>query len=68
MVTMEADWGKEVDSRVATAGIVPALDVIEDGETGVSVTAEHRGVNQIAHERGEEGLGHVVVEVVDGRS
>lgn len=30
------------------AGITPALDVVEDGEAGVSVTAERRAVNQLA--------------------
>ena len=66
MVSFEADRREVADRRVATAGIVPALDVIEDGEAGVSVTAERRAVNQLALERCEEALGHgVVVAVTD---
>ena len=66
MMSFEADRREVADRRVATTGIVPALDVVEDGEAGVSVTAERRAVNQLALERGEDALGHgVVVAVTD---
>ena len=66
MASFEADRREVADRRVATAGIIPALDVVEDGEAGVSVTAERRAVNQLALERCEEALGHgVVVAVTD---
>jgi hypothetical protein len=48
MKSFEADWREVADRRVAMAGITPALDVVEDGEAGVSVTAERRAVNQLA--------------------
>ena len=48
MASFEADRREVADRRVATAGIIPALDVVEDGEAGVSVTAERRAVNQLA--------------------
>ena len=64
MKSFEAGRREAADRRMAPAGITPALDVVEDGEAGVSVTAERRAVNQLALERSEHGLGNGVVEAL----
>ena len=37
LASFEADRREVADRRVATAGIVPALDVVEDGEAALLI-------------------------------
>src|SRR5512137_965353 len=48
-------------------GVVPALDVAEDGHPGLGVALEGLAVEQLALEAGEEALAEgVVVGIADG--
>jgi len=46
---------------MATPGIVPAFDEVEDGEARVGLGAEAFAIEQLALERREEALTHGVV-------
>lgn len=45
-------------------GVVEPLDIVEDGRSGLSPRPEDVPIEQLAFERGEEGLGHGIVEAV----
>ena len=52
---------------MAAVWVVPALDVLEDGEPRGGLRLEALAVEQLALERGEEALAHgVVVRVAHG--
>lgn len=52
---------------MAPARIVPALDELEDGHTGLSLGLELAPVEQFTFQGGEEAFAHgVVIGVADG--
>src|ERR1700687_356547 len=50
------------DGGVATPGIEPALDVVEDRQSGCSTVYEDGVIEQLAFERGPKALGKGVVK------
>ena len=69
---MEISWVFAVridvsQSRVASAGIVPALDKLEDGHFCFSLGFERPAVQELGFECGEETPAHrIVVGITDG--
>ena len=60
------DRGDPAESRVAPAGVIEALDELEDRHPSLRVAAEGTAPQQLRFERREEALGHgVVVRIAD---
>ena len=56
------------EARVASSGVVEALDEVEDGESGLGASLEACAVDQLALECGKEALAQSVVEAVPDRA
>ena len=52
---------------MATFGVIPAFQKFKDGHARLSLSAKAAPVDEFAFERGEEALGHRVVEAIAGR-
>ena len=53
---LKGNWGIVVDGGVATVGVVPALDVLEDGHASLSMGLEGPAIQEFTLQRGEEAL------------
>ena len=53
---LKGNWGIVADGRMATVGVVPALDVLEDGHASLSMVLEGPAVQEFTLQRGEEAL------------
>src|ERR1700674_3948448 len=57
-----------VERRVATMGIVPAFDKVEDCHARFDLSFETAAVEQFTFERGKETLAHRVIEAIADRA
>ena len=53
---LKGNWGIVADGRMATVGVVPALDVMEYGHASLSMGLEGPAVQEFTLQRGEEAL------------
>ena len=56
--------GEIIKAGVATIGVVPALDVLEDRHAGFNLVSERETVKELAFEGGKEALAHGVVVAI----
>ena len=67
VVPLEGELGLLTEAGVASMRVVPALDEVEDGHSGLGLDLEAVLVEELALEGGEEALAEsVVVGVADG--